>query len=104
MKRLEQGRFIVEISEETARGRPVNYLNVNINSGAVVLDLGFVSPLMPGMEKQEATIVFRGGTTVGFLRVLNATLTAMLKQLDEQTPPDAAAPPAPPAAVGGQIN
>jgi len=101
-RREDQGRFIVIVPDEVTPGRPVNYLNVNINGGTnVVLDFGFVQPFLPGMQKPEAVITFRGGTNVDFLRMLHKTTTELLAKLDELTQQG---PPPPLPAAGGQIT
>lgn len=103
MKKEDQGTFVVNVPDDIAPGRPVNYLNVNVTGGQVVLDMGFIGPLYRGMAKPEATIVFRGGTNVEFLRILHATVGGILRQLDTPQPAGAPPPAAPPAA-GGQVN
>lgn len=99
-RKEDQGRFVVTVPDDVTPGRPVNYLNVNVHSGNVVLDLGFMQPMYPGQEKPEAVITFRGGTNVAFLRVAHQILTGLLKQIDQdQQAPPAGAPPA----AGGQV-
>lgn len=104
MKKEDQGSFVVNVPDDVSPGRHVNYLNVNVTGVNVVLDLGFIGPLYRGMDKPEATVVFRGGTTVAFLRVLHATVSGILQQIDSAPPPAGSPPPAAPPAGGAQVN